>query len=270
MRLNQDGCNDLCPKDKNLAINVVNYLKAGNRVIGDPGEGLKQTLAKLEEQKANRDFGILDWKTVDADLEEQISKTKAGIKGEEQLCEYLATLIKYDDKLDGLIAFASLAYDFGEENDKDYIPDTDTLLVYGNHILVVDAKNLKTKPGNPLILVDDMVMDAEKMKELITVHPSTHIWEKVMADAGIPLESIDGYVCIVNDQEVEIIRDEHWEECNTKLIHIAELRDVLEQWVEGKDNTASLRMLTEIAKAQIRKEKDLSFDIDTIKRKFGI
>ena len=121
-------------------------------------------------------------------------------------------------------------------------------------------------------------MDAEKMRELITVHPSTHIWEKVMADAGIPLESIDGYVCIVNDQEVEIIRDEHWEECNTKLIHIAELRDVLEQWVEGKDeqwvegkdNTASLRMLTEIAKAQIRKEKDLSFDIDTIKRKFGI
>ena len=109
MKLVLDG---IKPEDKNLAINVMNYLKSGNRVIGDPGEGLKQTLAKLEEQKANRDFGILDWKTVDADLEEQISKTKAGIRGEEQLCEYLATLIKYDDKLDGLIAFASLAYDF--------------------------------------------------------------------------------------------------------------------------------------------------------------
>ena len=96
-------------------------------------------------------------------------------------------------------------------------------------------------------------------KEIIEVHPSTHIWEKVMAQAGIPLDSIDGYVCIVNDQEVEIIRDEYWYECHTKLIHIAELKDILEEWVEGKDNKLSLKMLTEIAKAQIKKEKNLSF-----------
>ena len=107
-------------------------------------------------------------------------------------------------------------------------------------------------------------------KEIIEVHPSTHIWEKVMAQAGIPLDSIDGYVCIVNDQEVEIIRDEYWYECHTKLIHIAELKDILEEWVEGKDNKLSLKMLTEIAKAQIKKEKNLSFDIDEVKRKFDI
>lgn len=267
MKLNQDGIN---PEDKNLAINIRNYLIAGNRVIGDPGEGLKQTLAKLEEQRDNRNFDILDWKTKDSELENQISKTKAGIIGEEKLCDYLATLIKYDDKLEGLVAFASLAYDFGEENELDYIPDTDTLLVYGNHILVVDAKNLKTKPGTPLMLLDNLVVDAEKGKEIIEVHPSTHIWEKVMAQAGIPLDSIDGYVCIVNDQEVEIIRDEHWYECHTKLIHIAELKDILEEWVEGKDNKLSLKMLTEITKAQIKKEKNLSFDIDEIKRKFDI
>ena len=267
MKLSQDGIN---PEDKNLAINIRNYLIAGNRVIGDPGEGLKQTLAKLEEKRDNKSFGILDWKVKDADLESQISKTKAGITGEEKLCDYLATLIRYDDKLEGLVAFASLAYDFGEENELDYIPDTDTLLVYGNHILVVDAKNLKTKPGTPLMLLDNLVVDAEKGKEIIEVHPSTHIWEKVMAQAGIPLDSIDGYVCVVNDQEVEIIRDEHWYGCHTKLIHIAELKDILEEWVEGKDNKLSLKMLTEIAKAQIKKEKNLSFDIDEIKRKFDI
>ena len=269
MKLNLDGFNDLPKPDKNLALNVFNYLQAGNRVIGDPGEGLKQTLAKLEEKRDNRSFSVTDWLTKDAELEEQIAKTKAGIKGEEQLCSYLATLIKHDDKLNGLVAFASLSYQL-EDNTLDYIPDTDTLLVYGNHILIVDAKNLKTKPGNPLILVDNMVMDAEKMKEIIEVHPSTHIWQKVMNNKNIPVGSIDGYVCIVNDQETEIIRDEHWYECHTKLIHIAQLRDILEEWVEGKDDTASILMLTEIAKAQIKKEKNISFDVDAIKRQYGI
>ena len=268
--LNCDGLDKNNTTEYNLAINIVNYLKAGNRVIGDPGEGLKQTLRALEEKRDGRVFAATDWKTKDPELEDQIAKTKAGIKGEEDLCEYLATLIKYDDKLDGLVAFASLAYDFGEENNLDYIPDTDTLLVYGNHILVVDAKNLKTKPGNPLILIDNSVMDAEKGKELITVHPSTHIWEKVMANAGIPLESIDGYVCIVNDLETEIIRDDAWYESKTKLIHISELKDILEEWVKDKESKLSLKMLTEIAKAQIKKETDSTIDVDAIKRKFGI
>ena len=270
MKLNLDGLDKNNKAEYNLAINLVNYLKAGNRVIGDPGEGLRQTLAQLEEKRDNRNFGITDWITKDVELDTQIAKTKAGVKGEEQLCEFLAKLIKYDDKLEGLIAFASLAYDFGEENNLDYIPDTDTLLVYGNNLLVIDAKNLKTKPGNPLILVDNTLFDAEKMKEIITVHPSTHIWQRVMDNAGIPIGSIDGYICIVSDTETEIIRDDHWEECHTKPIHISELKDVLEAWVEGKSNYTSLKMLTEIAKAQIRKKTEISFDKDEIKRKFGI
>ena len=266
MKLNQDG---IRPEDKQLAINIRNYLVAGNRVIGDPGEGLKQTLAKLEEKRDNRNFGITDWITKDVELEDQISKTKAGIDGEEKLCEYLAKLVKYDDKLTGLVAFASLSYNL-DDNDKDYIPDTDTLLVYGNNLLVVDAKNLKTKPNQTLILIDGVVMDADKGKEIIEVHSSTHIWEKVMEKNDITLESIDGYVCIVNDTPVEIIKDENWYTCHTKLIHVNELKDILEKWVEGKSNTLSLKMLTEIAKAQIKKEKNISFDIDSIKRKFGI
>lgn len=266
MKLNQDGIN---PEDKQLAINMLNYLKMGNRVVGDPGEGLRQTLAKLEETKANKEFGVTDWVVKDVALESQIAKTKAGIRGEVDLCSHLATLIKYDDNLDGLIAFASLSYEL-ENNDKDYIPDTDTLLVYGNHLLVVDAKNLKTKPGQALMLLDGVVVDADKGKEIIDVHPSTHIWTKVMEKAGIPIESIDGYVCIVNDTEVEIVRTDEWYESHTKLIHISELKGILEKWVQGKDNKASLKLLTEISKAQIKKEKDLSFDVDSIKRKFGI
>ena len=267
MKLNQDG---IKPEDKQLAVNVRNYLITGNRVIGDPGEGLRQTLAGLENERDNKEYSKTDWVVKDAELEQQIFLTKAGITGEEKLCDYLSTLIKYDDKLNGLVAFASLAYDFGTENNKDYIPDTDTLLVYGNHLLVVDAKNLKTKHNQVLMLSEGTVIDADKGKELIEVHPSTHIWQKVMENANIPLESIDGYVCIVNDTQIEIMRTDEWYSSHTKLIHVSELKDILEEWVEGKDNTLHLNMLTEIAKAQIKKEKNVQFDVDSIKRKFGV
>ena len=265
MKLNQDN---IKPEDKQLAINVRNYLINGNRVIGDPGEGLKQTLKKLEEQRDSKIIGKADWFMKDTDLEEQISKTIAGIKGEENLCEYLTRLIKYDDALNGLVAFASLSYQ-QEDNTLDYIPDTDTLLVYGKHLLVIDAKNIKTKPNKPLMLCSGVVVD-DKGKEILEVHPSTHIWERVMKNANIEIESIDGYVCIVNDTETEIIRTEEWYECHTKLIHISELKSILEEWVIDKDNTLYLNMLTEIAKAQIKKEKNLSMDLDAIKRKFNV
>ena len=268
MILNQDGFDKNNKEEYNLGINLVNYLKAGNRVVGDPGEGLKQTLAALEEKRDNRSFSVTDWLTKDAELESQIAMTKAGIEGEEKLCDYLATLIKHDDKLEGLIAFASLSYKL-EDNTKDYIPDTDTLLVYGRNILVVDAKNIKTKPGHPLQLIDGVIVD-DRGKEILEVHPSTHIWQKVMDDAGIQLDSIDGYVCIVNDVETEILRDDYWYECHTKLIHISELKSELEKWVENKSNSASLKMLTEIAKAQIKKDKEINFDVDAIKRQFNI
>ena len=91
-----------------------------------------------------------------------------------------------------------------------------------------------------------------------------------MDDAGIQLDSIDGYVCIVNDVETEILRDDYWYECHTKLIHISELKSELEKWVENKSNSASLKMLTEIAKAQIKKDKEINFDVDAIKRQFNI
>ena len=155
------------------------------------------------------------------------------------------------------------------ENDKEYIPDTDTLLVYGNHLLVVDAKNIKTKPGHPLQMIGGVIVD-DRGKEVLECHPSTHIWEKVMQQNNIPLGSIDGYVCIVNDTQTDIIRDDEWYNCHTKLIHVSELKEILETWVQGKDNTLYLNMLTEIAKAQIKKANDITFDVNSIKRRFGI
>ena len=133
----------------------------------------------------------------------------------------------------------------------------------------IKAKNIKTKPNKPLMLCSGAVVD-DKGKEILEVHPSTHIWERVMKNANIEIESIDGYVCIVNDTETEIIRTEEWYECHTKLIHISELKTILEEWVANKDNTLYLNMLTEIAKAQIKKEKNLSMDLDAIKRKFNV
>lgn len=265
MKLVQDG---ISPEDKNLALNVRNYLVSGNRVIGDPGEGLRQTLKTLEDKRDSRVIAKDEWFMKDSELEEQISKTSAGIVGEEKLCEHLTQLIKYNDKLNGLVAFASLSYQ-QEDNDLDYIPDTDTLLVYGKNLLVIDAKNLKIKRGKSLMLMDGIIVD-EKGKEVLEVHPSTHIWQKVMKKAGIEIESIDGYVCIISDTETEIVRNDEWYDCHTKLIHISELKGILEEWVADKDNTLYLNMLTEIAKAQIKKEKHLSIDIDSIKRKFGI
>ena len=267
MKLILDGIN---PEDKTLATNVMNYLKDGNRVIGDPGEGLRHTLSELEKKRDNKNVGVMDWEMKDLELEQQIALTKAGIEGEEKLCSYLATLIKHDDKLNGLVAFASLSYDLGE-NYQSYIPDTDTLLVYGNNILIVDAKNIKTKPNQVLAEIEGVIMDMDKGKEILEVHPSTHIWEKIFRKAGIEIGSIDGYVCIVNDTPVQIIRDDAWYNSKTKLIHISELRDILENWASSiPNNNLYLNMLTEIAKAQIKKETDSTVDVDKLKRMFGI
>ena len=64
-------------------------------------------------------------------------------------------------------------------------------------------------------------------------------------------------VCIVGKTPITIVRDEMWEHSTTKPIHIAELRSVLHEWVSGKDNTLRLDILTEVAKAQIKRRKDI-------------
>jgi hypothetical protein len=269
-KLNKDN---ILPEDHDLAINVRNYIRSGDRVIGTPGEGLRQTLVELEHKRdAQKNVSILDWSMKDPELETQIALTKAGLEGEIKLCEYLQTLLKNDDKLQGIVAFASLSSEPEKFEQLGYTPDTDTLLVYGRNLLVIDAKNLKLKPNQEVILVGNVLMDPDKGKELLTVHASTPIWENIMSKRGLPIDSIDGYVCIVNDTPIDICRDDEWYASTTKPIHISELRVILEEWVESHSDcdTMYLDTLVEVAKTQIKEEKNISFDVNAIKRMYGI
>ena len=266
MKLDQNGILD---QDKELAISVRNRVRSGIFVIGNPALGLKKTLAKLEEKKNSKYYSNIDWKLDDIELDTQISLTKAGIDGETDLCNYLSTLLRYDKKLLGIVAFASLSYENNQET-LDYIPDTDVLLVYGRNILILDAKNIKVKPHQELMIEGQSIIETAKGKEILEVHSSVPIWNRVFANRGIELESIDGMVCIVGKTPISIVREENWYASTTKPIHISELKDVLHSWVEGKDSTMRLNILTEVAKAQIREEKQLGLDLDAIKKQLGI
>lgn len=269
MILNKDNIKQ---EDISLAISVRNYLRNGLVVIGNPGLGLKKTLAHLEEQLSSIVYSPTDWKMNNEDLELQIALTKAGIDGEKDLCEYLAKLLKYDDKLDGIVAFASLSYE-DSSNDfeqHDYIPDTDVLLVYGRNILIIDAKNLKTKSNRIYRLEDGCILD-DKDKLILEVKSSIPIWRRVFSNANIDIDSISSYVCIVNKTTTNI--EEPYEEgfSNNTLIHISNLKDVLHSWIDAiSDNTVYLSILTEIAKSQIREEKHTEINFDNMKKLLGV
>ena len=266
MKLDQSNIRE---EDKSLAISVRNYIRGGNFVIGNPALGLKKTLQHLEEQNSGKEYSITDWQIDDVELETQIQLTKAGIDGETMLCDYLSRLLQYDDKLEGVIAFASLSYE-QENNNLDYIPDTDVLLVYGKNILILDAKNIKVKPNQELAIEGQSIYETAKGKEILEVHSSVPIWKKVFNQRGIEIDSIDGLVCIVGKTPISIVKDGEWYHSTTKPIHIADLKETLHNWVDGKDNTLHLDILTEIAKAQIKEEKTLSIDVDKMKKMLGV
>ena len=266
MILDQNG---ILEQDKELAISIRNRLRSGIFVIGNPALGLKKTLAKLEEKKNSKQYSNTDWELDDVELNTQIALTKAGIDGEIALCNYLSTLLRYDKELTGIVAFASLSYE-NDCNTLDYIPDTDVLLVYGKNILILDAKNIKVKPNQELAIDGQSIYDTAKEKEVLEVHSSVPIWNRVFANRDIELDSIDGMVCIVGKTPITIVRDDMWYSSTTKPIHISELKDILHSWVDGKDNTLRLNILTEVAKAQIREEKQLGLDLDAIKKQLGI
>lgn len=260
--------NNIKKEDIPLAIMVKNYISGGNFSIGNPSLGLKKTLKELELQKSSKEVGETDWIVQDFELDTAIALTKAGIEGERELAEYLSKLLKLEDDLFGITAFASLAYGEPDPN-LDYIPDTDTILVYGKHILILDAKNLKTKPGEEIFLEGTSVLTA-KGKEIISFNSSVNFWKNVFKNAGIEIDSIMGFVCIVNKTETNIVQDDNWYEAPVKLIHISQLKELLKYWVKGKDNTIRLNILTEIAKAQIREEKDSNVNTDLFKRQFNV
>lgn len=255
-------------EDKELAISVRNSIINGNYVIGNPSLALKQSLKKLEEERDKPLKSETDWKLRDTQLETSIALTKAGIEGELALSEYLAKLLKLEKELFGIVAFASLSY--GETFKKDYIPDTDMILVYGKNVLIIDSKKLKTKANEKLFMLDNAILN-EKGKELISFNPSIHFWQNIFNKAKIEVESIFGLVCIVNDTNVEIVKDEEWLTSPTKLVHISELKGILKSWVQKKEtDKIYLDILTEVAKGQVKEERENTIDFSSFRKQFGV
>jgi hypothetical protein len=252
-------------ENKELGIKLRNAILSGGRCFGNPAEGLKITMKQLESklQEVDESLSKTDWKIKDTETLQQIYTIKAGIEGEEQLSEYLQTLLRFNKKLFPVFSFASLNIE--RDENLDYIPDTDFLLVCGNNLLVLDAKNLSTKKNDTLELFEGEILNA-KGKSVLHLNGSTHHWKKLLPD----IESIDGYVVIVNDTGAEILRNEEWETCDYKLIHVSELEKILEEWVDSISNhDAKLALLTKVAEQQIKKEHS-NLDLDTFRTTFGV
>lgn len=266
MKINKDGISE---EDHEYALRILQQLRMGKRCIGNPAEGLKKTLMDLEK-KGNKEHGETEFVLNDIELKGQIAKLKAGITGEETLAEYMERLCKLNPKINNIVLFASLSYE-QEDNDKDYIPDTDFLAIYGTNIMVIDAKNITTSPQVPIYLEDGVVKTPTK--ELIEVRPSTYLWQKVFDKNQIEYSSIDGSICIVNKTGATIYKNQDWYAGHTKLIHISELEKFLIDWIdrcdEKGDNTTSLKLLTQIAKTQIKQETS-GLDLSKMKLKFGV
>ena len=266
MKINKDN---IPAEDKELALSIINSIRNNNRCIGNPARALQITLSELEEKKNDVDLNPTTWLLKNRELEEQIAKIKAGIEGEKQLAEFLERLLKYDDKLKDLVAFASLSQELNN-NDRDYIPDSDFMIVYNDRFLIVDAKNISTNPDVPIMLDGTCILtDAERPKLLLEgVHSSINVWSDYFNKNNIKYSSIDNIICIVNKSGANITRSIN---TDNQLIHIATLHQFLLGWIEMQvgSGIVQLRDLTQIAKCQVRKEHS-GLDLADIRRKFGV
>lgn len=263
MKINKDN---ILEEDKELAVQLLNNLRAGNRVLGNPGRGLEITLRDLEEKRDNVSLTKLQWGLKDKELEDNIAKLKAGIEGEKLLSEFLQRLIKYDDRLQDIIAFGSLAIG---ESDENFIRDSDFLVIYNDNILVVDAKNISTNPKVPIHFCGkDIVTDTDKPKVLLEgINSSEKVWKNFFEEKSLNINSISNVVCIVNKSGAYITEPEN---SQLELIHIADLDEYLVKWVSGIDSDIThLSLIVEISKCQIRKEKS-GLDLSYMKKAFKI
>lgn len=257
-------------EDKQIALDILNKLRAEERTFGAPAEGLRKTLIKLNERAPEKDsFDTTSYNLRDFDYEKEVSKLKAGIKGEEQLSEYFEKLIRLNPKLSDMVVFASLG---DTQSDKEYIPDTDFLCLYGNNILIVDAKNLKTKKDIPIYVKGNGIYSVSKKDEpMLEVNNAVPVWNDILLETyNGRLESIEGCICIINKTGAEIFRNDAWEFSNIKPLHISELEEYLLEWIKGKEPIYDLNLLVAIAKQQIQKDEDNDLDLTAAKRIFGV
>lgn len=265
MKIVKDSIN---PNDKLIALSVINRLKAGDRVFGNPAEGLKQTLKKLEEEleSKNASKNALDFLDNDGEIKAQISKINAGIKGEETLAEYFEKIVKHDEQLQDIILFASLSDP--EQSSDEYISDSDFIAVYGNHVLILDAKNIRTSPEVPIYLDGNTLVSVGGV-ELLELHPSVFVWRKIFQKDQSTYLSIHGCVVIVNNSGAIVWKNQDWHKSEVKPLHISELVDFLHDWIKDKDPETNLSLLTTMAKMQVKKEES-SLDFRNARKRFGV
>lgn len=256
MQLIKDWEN-IADEDKPLAISIVKQLRMGDRVFGNPAEGLKITLKSLESKKEeeSKNHNILDFMEDSSEWDDDIRKIKAGIKGEEDLAEYFERIVKYQDHLQDVIIFASLSDPNHNNGGEDYISDSDFIAVYGNSLLVLDAKNIRTNPELPIYLNENDELLTVGGSVILELHPSTKVWNGILRRQGALFHSISGCVVIVNKQGALVWKNEFWKKSDAKPIHISELVDFLLEWIENKDPKIDLSLLTAISKMQIRKKE---------------
>lgn len=269
MKIIKDA-NNIDKEDKLLTLNILNKIRNGDRVFGNPGEGLKQTLRQLDEQHEEflKNQSVLSFTMNDAEWKTATAQLKAGIKGEETLAEYFEKIIKYDDELQDLILFASLSDPTQNSQNLDYIPDSDFIAVYGNNILILDAKNIPTNPEIPIYL-DNNSLIAAGGKELLELHPSTFVWKKIFNNRNNIIDSMKGCVVIVNQSGALIWKNPEWYTSSVQPIHISSLLDYLHDWVKDKEPTINLSLLTTLSKMQIRKEST-GLDLTVAHKLFGV
>lgn len=270
------GRSNVKDEDKLTAVKIINRLKSGDRVFGNVAEGLKDTLSKIEKahDEEIKNMGKLDFSINDNEYKAQVAQINAGIKGEEMLAEYIEKIIKYDKELSDIICFASLSDPEQDSGNGEYISDSDFVCVYGNSILILDAKNIYSNPEIPIYIDHSISGNGYSLlmaggKELIEIHPSTHVWLNIMNKNGINPDSISGITVICNKAGALIWKNNVWYSCQCSPIHISELVEYLHNWVKDLEPNIDINMLVAISNAQIKKEA-VAFNIDAISKKFGI
>ena len=264
MKINKEN---ICAEDKEMALSILNTLKLGQRVVGNPARGLEITLKELEKKKENylSKLTKLDYELKDVELEDNIAKLKAGIEGEKKLADFLAQIIKYNDNLKDIIVIASVSQE-QESNDKDYIPDSDFIVIHNDNFLIIDAKNINTNPAVPITLEKGVIQTtSDKPKILLEgIHSSEEVWRKYFEKNNIIYNNIDNVVCIVNKNGASIVQGD------ADLIHISELNSYLLNWKQKESSGITiLADVTKIAKCQIKKEKS-NLDLKLFKKEFKI
>ena len=286
-------------EDREQALSVMNKLRTGNRVFGEPTEGLKKTLSNLELKlrALDNDKDPLAYLTNDGDIRSEIAMIKAGISGEEKLAEYIERVIKYDGDLEDIIFFASLSDPDQDSGNGEYISDSDFVAVYGKNVLILDAKNIRTSPEVPIYL-DGNDLVSVGGKPILELHPAVYIWARIFEKYGCQLNSIHGCVVIVNDSGCTVWKNADWKKSEVKPMHISELVNFLHTWIlncdknsnknvessdddkddvlrhtssltEIKPGSQFLSILTTMAKMQIRKESS-GLDLSAARRRFHI